>query len=235
MKKTIASQGTAIVLAWPETVVPQTNAWYDTPMRWLGINKNGTYKVGHSAIVVAHPEWDTFSYYDFGRYGTQNGLGRVRHSTLEKNLSFETKPLWRNSELYNTSALLKELSQNKHTNGTGRMIASVCSRVDIYKATAEAQRWLEKGHLPYGPFVRSGTKCSRFTSSVLKVSERSIRAKLSLHFPLTISPSPWWNVIATCGLKNYYEVVDNKVFKVSRAWWPIPHKKTHKIHDFMWV
>ena len=62
-----------ITLAWPEGMVVAAGAWYDKIA-----SSNGKYRVGHSALVLINAKTKKTHYFDFGRYHTPKGYGRVR-------------------------------------------------------------------------------------------------------------------------------------------------------------
>ena len=62
-----------IILAWPEGMCVAAGAWYDPFFA-----TDGKYRVGHSAIILINSESKKLHYFDFGRYHTPQGFGRVR-------------------------------------------------------------------------------------------------------------------------------------------------------------
>ena len=189
-------QGYGIVLAWPETKCKQAGAWYDSLMTLFCLNKNGYYKVGHAALILLDKETNSCKYFDFGRYHTPPGYGRVRSVVTDYELEIKTKAFFENGELQNLHTILNELQKNKSTHGTGYLKASL---LEINTTTAEKyiQELQQKDSIPYGPFVSKGTNCSRFVcSALLKGSPRWYSA-ISLLLPITITPSPLWNLFAT--------------------------------------
>ena len=44
------------------------------------------YRVGHAALILVDKDTGTCSYYDFGRYGTPDGYGRVRNPSDDHDL-----------------------------------------------------------------------------------------------------------------------------------------------------
>jgi hypothetical protein len=72
----------------------------------------------------------------------------------------------------------------------------------------------KKGAIPYGPFIKSGTNCSRFVASVMQATSPSIIKKLRLKYPFCIFPSPKRNV----GIANqtYYIVNKNNCETINR-------------------
>ena len=190
--------GFAIVLAWPETTCKQAGAWYDFPMKWLGINKRGYYKVGHAAIVLIDSATQTPLYYDFGRYHSPKGKGRMRSVITDHELNLTTKAKLDHNKgkILNLESILRELYKNPSTHGTGDIYGSIC-QIDYQKAHHFVNAMRDKGFLPYGPFVRKGTNCSRFVCSVIQESILSSRKKFGYRFPLTVTPTPMWNVLAS--------------------------------------
>lgn len=191
-------KGFAIVLAWPDTICKQAGAWYDHPMKWLGINKNGYYKVGHAAIVLIDPNTRIPLYYDFGRYHSPKGKGRIRSAITDHELNLTTRVELdsTDSKIINLDHILKELYKNDSTHGTGELNGAVCE-IDYQLAHDRVMKMSKRGFISYGPFLRGGTNCARFVCSVIQNSALSTRKKLGYVFPLTITPTPMWNLIAS--------------------------------------
>ena len=183
-----------IVLAWPETKCKQAGAWYDGLMASLGLNSDGYYKVGHAALITVNGETGTCEYYDFGRYHSPSGFGRVRHSKSDFDLVINTKAVFsENQKIINVADILTELERNKNTHGEGKLVASI-TPVDLVSAKRTINQFIDRQFIPYGPFVLEGTNCSRFVSSVIKRAALSRKVRLRLKLPLTISAMPIWNV-----------------------------------------
>ncbi len=66
----MVKDATIIALAWPDTKVIHEGKWYDTPMKWLGILKDGYYSAGHAAFLLVNHNNNDVHYFDFGRYQT---------------------------------------------------------------------------------------------------------------------------------------------------------------------
>ena len=98
--------GTIIVLAWPEGMVKNADSWYD-----FFLSKNGMYRVGHSAIILINNELESINYFDFGRYHTPNGFGRVRDEVTDPDLKILTKPKIKNNKLTNLLIYPHRISQ----------------------------------------------------------------------------------------------------------------------------
>lgn len=192
--------GIAIVLAWPETLCKQAGAWYDTPLKWLGINKSNYYKVGHAAIVLVDNQNGACHYFDFGRYHSPYQHGRVRSAYTDHDLKMKTKAfVSAEGTLENYNEILLELFNNESCHGSGKLHASYCLvNFDLAYAKANALQLISP--IPYGPFLAKGTNCSRFVNSVLLAGKPNWYYRFVLSNPKTLSPTPIGNV--KC-LSNY--------------------------------
>lgn len=189
--------GFAIALAWPETWCKRAGGWYDNALHHLGISKQGYYKVGHAAVVLVHEAFQNFHYFDFGRYHAPHGYGRVRNAETDHDLRIYTKAVLSddNTRIANLESLLDELVHNPATHGEGTLYVSV-TRIAFDPAFAFALRLQDCDFIPYGPFVRGGTNCSRFVSRVIRSGNPSFKEQMILRFPVMLTPTPMWNVRA---------------------------------------
>lgn len=194
-----------IMLAWPEGYVRAAGAWYD---KFFSIN--GKYRVGHSAAVLINSKEGKAYYFDFGRYHTPQGYGRVRDEETDPDLVLPDINI-KSDKIVNLNDILVFLSKLKSTHGEGRLYASVLSDVAFFDAYNYAKKLQNKGMVKYGPFVYGGTNCSRFTASLAISSSPPFFKKIRLRFPFCISPSPKRNVSI---LNNTYYVVDKEKVKI---------------------
>tara|TARA_A100001035_G_scaffold279363_2_gene280546 strand:+ start:464 stop:1111 length:648 start_codon:yes stop_codon:yes gene_type:complete len=194
-----------IMLAWPEGYVSAAGAWYD---KFFSIN--GKYRVGHSAAVLINSKEGKAYYFDFGRYHTPKGYGRVRDEETDPDLTLPNVNI-KSDKIVNLNDILVFLSKLKSTHGEGRLYASLLSEVSFFNAYNYAKKLQNKGMVKYGPFVYGGTNCSRFTASLAISSLPPFFKKIRLRFPFTISPSPKRNVSI---LNNTYYVVDKEKVKI---------------------
>ena len=193
------------MLAWPEGYVRAAGAWYD---KFFSIN--GKYRVGHSAAVLINSKEGKAYYFDFGRYHTPKGYGRVRDEETDPDLILPNVNI-KSDKIVNLNDILVFLSKLKSTHGEGRLYASLLSEVSFFDAYNYAKKLQNKGMVKYGPFVYGGTNCSRFTASLAISSLPPFFKKIRLRFPFTISPSPKRNVSI---LNNTYYVVDKENVKI---------------------
>ena len=189
--------GYAIALAWPSTLCKQPGSWYDRPALWLGINKNYYYTAGHAAVVLVDAINLKCHYFDFGRYHAPFQYGRVRSSETDHDLAIHTDPIisFDTNKILNLHTILNELQNNTSCHGDGALYASY-SRVNFLKAYAKAIELQQASPLPYGPFIRSGTNCSRFVNTVIRAGKPEISDWIRLRFFVPITPTPMNNVKA---------------------------------------
>ena len=194
-----------IMLAWPEGYVRAAGAWYDKVF-----SINGKYRVGHSAAVLINSKEGKAYYFDFGRYHTPQGYGRVRDEETDPDLVLPGVNI-KSDKIVNLNDILVFLSKLKSTHGEGRLYASVLSEVAFFDAYNYAKKLQNKGMVKYGPFVYGGTNCSRFTASLAISSLPPFFKKIRLRIPFCISPSPKRNVSI---LNNTYYVIDKEKVKI---------------------
>jgi hypothetical protein len=198
-----------IALAWPEGMVASTDVWYDKFFA-----KKGKYRVGHSAVVLVERFSGELHYFDFGRYHTPKGFGRVRNKDTDHDVCIQISAEIESSKIVNIKDILVEIKNNTAFHGEGTLYASILNDVSFHKAYEYAKKIQNKGSVLYGPFVYSGTNCSRFVASVMRSSSPTFIKNARLKLPFCISPSPKRNVgIANA---NFYKVAGNLVKKVKR-------------------
>jgi len=198
-----------ITLAWPEGWCAAPGSWYDRIA-----SKNGKYKVGHSALVLINSVTKKSHYFDFGRYHTPKGYGRVRDEETDSELTLIDAEI-QHGELLNAEEILLQLSKMRGTHGEGKMYASILSKINFDKAYFLAKKIQEKGILTYGPFIRKGTNCSRFVADIIKSAGISVIKKMRLKYPFCIVPTPKRNVSITNN--NYYIVNNNTCIQVKKS------------------
>jgi hypothetical protein len=194
-KKQEQYTGFAIALAWPATLCKQPNSWYDMPLRWLGINKDWLYKAGHAALVLIDYKEMKCHYYDFGRYHSPFNFGRVRSAFTDHDLTMKTIPRISNDGLWieNFREILDELQHNKACHGDGKLYASYC-RINFQLAWQKALQLQDSCPLPYGPFVRGGSNCSRFVNDAIVAGKPHWRQAFRLRYMVPFTPTTLNNV-----------------------------------------
>lgn len=212
-----------IMLAWPETPAIQVGSWYEPVTKLLGFNKNGYYTAGHSALVLLDPKTGGLHYFDFGRYHTPSGYGRIRNADTDPDLIVQEKAEYNHrGEIKNVEHLLLALSKYKSFHGHGHMFASISYGFDFYKAFAFAKNQQKKDAILYGPFAYKGTNCSRFTSGIYRTGVRNGYKKAQTILPLSLTPTPIGNVLIASEKNIFYKVENSFV-----------HKKQANIFSFL--
>ena len=182
----------ALIIAWPDTFCKQAGAWYDSIIQPLGFGTEGYYKVGHAAVVLINQKGDC-EYFDFGRYHTPYGKGRVRGVKTDHELKLHTKIEFSEDGNPILDGLYNELNGNQACHGEGMLRAGYVS-IDYSKSLSYIQSLQEHDYIPYGPFVKSGTNCSRFVRNVVLKGAQKRSLKVKLRLPWMLTPSPLWNV-----------------------------------------
>lgn len=195
--------GFAIALAWPQTYCKQGGAWYDGIMHLLRLSKNHYYKVGHAAVVLVEAKTGKCYYFDFGRYHAPFGHGRVRDQETDHDLKITAKAsISDQSYIENFEQILDELFNNAACHGVGPVYGPY-SRINFEEAFAKAKQMQENSPWKYGPFVWTGTNCSRFVRTIVLSGNPRIVDKIRIFVPLTISPTPIGNVLSLNKRKRY--------------------------------
>ena len=195
-----------IVLAWPEGMVAAAGGWYDKVL-----STNGKYRVGHSALILVNTATNQLNYFDFGRYHSPFGFGRVRDLETDPDISLKSKPIILGNSIDNIKEILLEISNIKATHGHGTLYASILKNIDFNKAYEKAKEIQNRGLISYGPVVLTGTNCSRFVASIMLASKPHWLTKLRLKLPFCLSPSPKRNISIA---NSSYHVVNMKNYSL---------------------
>jgi len=196
-----------IVLAWPEGMVAAAGAWYDKVL-----STNGQYRVGHSALILVDSTNNQLNYFDFGRYHSPFGFGRVRDSETDPDISLKSKSIIKDNSIVNIKEILLEISNLKATHGHGKLYASILNNIDFKKAFEKSKAIQDRGLISYGPLTPLGTNCSRFVTTIMLASKPDWFTRTRLKYPFCLSPSPKRNIsIANSnyhvvGLKNHKQI-----------------------------
>jgi hypothetical protein len=153
------------------------------------------------------------NYFDFGRYITSYGNGRVRSEETDPEVYIPIKAKFKNTDLVNLQEILLWIEKHpEKTHGNGRLIASVNHKINYNLAQKFIHSLLNKKELPYGAFVKKGSNCARFVTDTLisSCSQKSIVLKLKSSYLLT--PSPIGNTLKGKTINEVYKV-ENQVIK----------------------
>ncbi len=207
-----------ICLAWPETHVITALAWYDPFLKFLKINNDDFYVVGHAAGVLVEHKTGNLRYFDFGRYHTPLQLARVRDMEHDPDLKINIQAKFEDKKnITNIEEILKHLSQKHACHGDGTLHASVYNGINFEAAYTWAKKLQTKGGIVYGPFELRGTNCSRFVNQVFRAGKPSFFTKFRLLFPITLTPLTTTNVVVGAQKNRiYYKVRDKAELKKSK-------------------
>lgn len=188
--------GKIIVLAFPDTFVQYSDEPSVKYLLALGLGKNNYIKAGHAAFVLIENKTGTAEYYDFGRYITPKGYGRVRSAVTDIELEIPFKAvITPDSKLDNVEDFLLWLEANpKKTHGDGRLVASVCDYIDYERARNHVLSIQNMGSIPYKAFGKKGSNCSRIVTDTILRSTDHVKIKRPLLRNKLFTPSPLGNV-----------------------------------------
>ncbi|MCK8522175.1 hypothetical protein M0D21_11380 [Aquimarina sp. D1M17] len=205
--------GKIISLAFPDTFVRYSDESLLQLLPLFGLGKNRFIKAGHAAFVLIENKTGKAEYYDFGRYITPQGYGRVRSAITDVELEIPFKAeLDSKNSLQNIEEFLIWLEAHPHkTHGDGRLVASVCDYIHYQKAKDFVISVQEKGSVPYKAFGKEGSNCSRIvTDTILAGTDLGSIRKPLLRNKL-FTPSTVGNVEKSSLNNPVYEVRNGKV------------------------
>lgn len=200
--------GIIVNLAYPDTIVrPATGEFSRKIWPLFGVGGKHAVKAGHAALLLISKESKEVFYFDFGRYVTSDGFGRVRGAKTDPEVVIAIRAQMKGDTLENLEELLLYLEAHPEiTHGDGRLVASVNLEIDFDKAFGFIQKLQEAIEVPYGAFQFKANNCSRFVHEVLVASTTNSRIRNRLLSSKLITPSPISNVIRGKSTEAVYEV-----------------------------
>ncbi|MDC8003260.1 hypothetical protein POV27_04315 [Aureisphaera galaxeae] len=205
--------GTLLVLAYPDTFVTMSDEWICNVLPLVGLGTREYIKAGHAALMLIENKTGEACYFDFGRYVTPKGHGRVRGANTDAELHVPIKAKFCDiGMLKNNEELLLWLDANPHkTHGEGRLLASICYSIDFKKAQQYIDSLQGRGSIPYGAFNKDGSNCSRFVTETILASTSDEKVVRALKFNKKFTPSTVGNVEKAASLGTVYEVFEGNV------------------------
>ena len=207
------STGSIIILSYPDTVVRHAYTEFSSKV-WplLGIGGKNKVQAGHAALVLISKETKECLYYDFGRYITSYGNGRVRSKNTDVELEVPINADFKGGILQNTQEILLWLEAHpEKTHGDDRLVAAVNDDVDFDLAFQFIEELQKQGEVPYGAFDKVGTNCARFVTDALINSVTVSKTRRKLKQSYLITPSPIGNVIKGNSTDKIYSVYKQRV------------------------
>jgi len=96
-----STKGSIIVIAYPDAFVKLSNEGVCRITPLIGMGNEHGMKVGHAALCTINHTTGDINYYDFGRYITPEGKGRVRNVHTDEELHVPIKAIVKNGEILN--------------------------------------------------------------------------------------------------------------------------------------
>ncbi len=205
--------GKIIPIAFPDTFVHYSDEFvlnYIFP--YIGLGRKKHIKAGHTLLLLIENKTGNIQYFDFGRYVTPKGKGRVRSGNTDAELKIPIKAVIENDKIVNLDEILIWMEAHpKKTHGTGRMIASVCDTIDYDKAYGFLSNLQSQGSVPYMTFGNTGSNCSRLVADTFihSLTDQGKVKKLKKNSLFT--PSPLGNVKITSTKGDVYHVLNGEV------------------------
>jgi len=201
--------GKIIVLAYPDTFVKMSDELFVRLLPIVGLGTRTHIKAGHAALILIENKTGHAAYFDFGRYITREGLGRVRGANTDVELKIPFNAVIENDKLQNLDQFLLWLDANPDkTHGSGRLVASLCEAIDYRKVKGYIDELQAKESFPYKAFGKVGESCncSRFvTDAILKATEDKAIIK-ELLWNKKFTPSTVGNVEKSASELGVFEV-----------------------------
>lgn len=204
------TDGVIIILSYPDTIVrpaywePLSNFW---PM--IGIGGKHAVQAGHAALLLIKKESSEINYFDFGRYITSYGNGRVRSKEIDPDVAISIKAKFEKGNLTNLKEILLWIENHpEKTHGDGRLVASFHTEINFNKAYNFIHQLIDEKEIPYGAFIKNGTNCARFVTDTIIASSANKKIAKQLQKSNLFTPSPIGNVIkgnTTNSIYNTYK------------------------------
>ena len=207
------SDGIIVILSYPDTVVRPAYSEFSSKI-WplIGVGGKHAVQAGHAALLLIKKGESEINYFDFGRYITSFGNGRVRSKETDPELVVPVKAKFEKDTLINLDDILLWLDKHpEKTHGEGRLIASTNTKIDYTKASIFIKKLIAQKEVPYGAFVKNGTNCARFVTDTIVNSTKNKKIKKQLKTSNLLTPSPIGNVIKGTSNNKIFEVNNQKI------------------------
>ncbi len=206
--------GKIIPIAFPDTFVRYSEEKvlnYFFPL--VGLGRKKYIKAGHAILLLIENATGKIQYFDFGRYITPLGKGRVRSAKTDVELEIPFKAeISSSGHIENIEAILLWLDAHpEKTHGSGRLVASVCHDVDYAKAINFLNNLQGQGSVPYLTFGNIGSNCSRLVADTLINSATDKKIIKVLKRNSSFTPSPLGNVKYGANGGKIYKVLHGEV------------------------
>ncbi|MCI5051431.1 MAG: hypothetical protein MRY57_03920 [Candidatus Pacebacteria bacterium] len=212
--------GTLILMAYPDTFVKPSSEFICKITPYLGIGTKDYTKAGHAALCLIENKTGEIHYYDFGRYITPGGHGRVRSKITDVELEVPLTAQFENDILVNRKEILRWLRDHpEKTHGDGDLYASILYEVDYEYAHRFIQAIHRRGSIPYGIFVKQGSNCARFVADtvIASTTNKSILKKMKQESLFT--PSPLGIVKKGRNSREIFVITETDMYHITNLSW----------------
>ena len=201
------NSGIILTLAYPDTVVRISDEKLLPYLRYINVGTKNYIRAGHAALVLINKTSGSLEYFDFGRYTTPQGFGRVRGKETDNELNLPVKANIENGQIINLPEIIKFLAMNpKLTHGEGKLVVSVCKEINHKAASDFIRKMHQQGLIRYGAFIKKGSNCSRFVTDTLIASITNKKKRRKLEKSNRFTPSTVGNTVKANTEPYVYEI-----------------------------
>lgn len=180
-----------ILMAYPDVFVRPSTEYICKILPYLGVGTKDAIKAGHAALCLVNHTTGDIDYFDFGRYITPQGKGRVRSKKTDTELHVPLRAHIEKGVITNIEEILQWLYNHpEKTHGDGKLVATVSQNINSQKARQYIENLHNKGSVEYGVFVKNGSNCARFVAETLLHGTTNKKIRRGIEKTLTITPSP---------------------------------------------
>ena len=208
----MTNTGIILALAYPDTIVRISDEKFVPYLKYINIGTKDFVRAGHAALVLIEKKTGHLEYFDFGRYTSPLGYGRVRGELMDNELTFPFHAEIVGNNIKNLNAILVFLATHpKFTHGEGKLVASVCDKINYEEAKSYIMNLQSQDFVRYGAFIKKATNCSRFVTDTLISSVIDDKIKKRLIKSKRFTPSTVGNVVLSDTNNYVFEVSDKGI------------------------
>lgn len=206
------SNGIIIILAYPDTIVRPAYTEFSSKIGpKIGVGGKHAVKAGHAALLLIKKDNPEINYYDFGRYITTFGFGRVRSAKTDAELDVPITAKFKNNKLSNFEEIILWVENHpEKTHGDGKLVTTINHKINYEKAFVYIDNLVAKKEIPYGAFIK-GSNCARFVTDTIIASSTKKKITRKLKTSNLFTPSPIGNVIKGSTTNEIFEVYKQKM------------------------
>ena len=195
----------ALVIGWTESWVKAPEKIFKILNR-MGVLKSRFFQAGHAGLILICGKTGSVEYFDFGRYTTPKGYGRIRSERTDPKLSIPLRAQFDESgDLINFETIVRYVdSMPDKTHGDGVMNISICKNIKFQHSKNYIEQQQFSGLLEYRTLKKGSSNCAQFVTNALLAGLTCPKTRLRLKYPLTaFRGSPLGNVEAVESESNF--------------------------------